>query len=343
MMDVPRVKCLDCGAKRRVEVDFAVPQVRHTKDFERFAAGLLQYLTPQDLTTYLGISWGTAAAIDERRMQALARPKLKHLRRLAIDEIYSGKLLKYLTLVLDLDSGAVVSVTTGRGAAALRPFFKTLKQSGAKIKAVATDMAGGYIKAVQECLPQATLVFDRFHIVKLMNEKLTQLRRDLYREATDMPKKQVLKGVRWLLLMGTESLDSPVRKKSAKPNQLSDKERLKEALKLNESLLTAYILKEDLRALWAQGTQARGKAYLEKWCRRAAASGIAVLQTMSKTLLTHARAIIAWYDEPISTGPLEGTNNKIKLLQRRAYGYRNREHFRLRILTLHHTKHKVVG
>ena len=342
-MDVPRVKCLECGAKRRVEVDFAAPLVRHTKDFERFAAGLLQYLTPQDLTTYLGISWGTAAAIDQRRMKALTQPKLKTLQRLAIDEIYSGKLLKYLTLVLDLDSGAVVNVSSGRGVAALRSFFKRLKQSGAKIKAVATDMAGGYIKAVQTYLPNATLVFDRFHIVKLMNEKLTTLRRDLYREATDMLKKQVLKGVRWLLLMGAESLDSPARMKSAKLGQPSDKERLKEAMKLNESLLTAYILKEDLRALWAQGTKARGKAYLEKWCRRAAASGIAVLQTMSKTLLTHARAIIAWYDEPISTGPLEGTNNKIKLLQRRAYGYRNREHFILRILTLHHTQQRLVG
>ena len=199
-------------------------------------------------------------------------------------------------------------------------------------------MAGGSIKAVQECLPNATLVFRSLSHRQADDEKLTKLRRDLYREATDMLKKNVLKGVRWLLLMGAESLDSPARQKSRKPDQLSDKDRLKEAMTLNESLMTAYILKEDLRALWAQGTKSRGKAYLEKWCRRAAASWIAVLQTMHKTLLTHARAIIAWCDEPISTGPLEGTNNKIELLQRRAYGYRNREHFILRILTLHHTK-----
>lgn len=283
-------------------------------------------------------------------MQALPQPSLRRVKRIAIDEIYTGKRHKFLTLVLDLDSDAVLFVGQGRGADALLPFFRTLQQFKAKIKAVAIDMAGGYIAAVRAHLPHATLVFDRFHIVKLMNDKLTQLRRDEYHLATDQQHKQVLKGVRWLLLKNSAPpVASGARRKNAS-SQLSaderyeqDRARLQAALDLNQPLATAYILKEELRLVWLQTSQLEAQTYLELWCQRATASGIAVLRTMSKTLLKHSRAILAWYDERITSARLEGTNNKIKLIQRRAYGYRNREHFELRILNIHHTKVRLVG
>lgn len=349
-MSVPRVKCTDCGACRRIEVTFASPLQRHTKAFEKYASNLLQHMTPQDVAHYLGIAWGTANAIDKRRLHALPQPSLRRVKRIAIDEIYAGKRHKFLTLVLDLDSGAVLFVGQGRGAEALLPFFRKLQQFKTKIKAVAIDMAGGYIAAVQAHLPHATLVFDRFHIVKLMNDKLTQLRRDEYRLATDQQHKQVLKGVRWLLLKNsTPPVTSGVRRKngssqpSAEARYQQDRARLQAALDLNQPLATAYILKEELRLLWLQASKLEAQTYLERWCQRANASGIAVLHTMSKTLLKHSRAILAWYDERITSARLEGTNNKIKLLQRRAYGYRNREHFELRILNIHHAKVRLVG
>lgn len=349
-MSVPRVKCSDCGACRRIEVTFASPLQRHTKAFEKYASSLLQHMTPQDVAHYVGIAWGTANAIDQRRLQALPQPSLRRVTRIAIDEIYAGKRHKFLTLVLDLDSGAVLFVGSGRGAAALLPFFRKLQQSRAKIKAVAIDMAGGYIAAVRAHLPRATLVFDRFHIVKLMHDKLTQLRRDEYRLATDQHK-SVLKGVRWLLLRNSDpAVTNSTRRKvnaasqpSAEVRRQQDRARLQAALDLNQPLATAYILKEELRLLWLQKSKPEAQTYLERWCQRASASGIAVLHTMSKTLLKHAQAILAWYDERITSARLEGTNNKIKLLQRRAYGYRNREHFELRILNIHHAKVRLVG
>ena len=109
--------------------------------------------------------------------------------------------------MLDLDSGAVVFVGNGKGSEALKPFWKRLKSSKAKIQAVATNMSPAYISAVLENLPKARLVFDRFHVMKLLNEKLTELRRQLYREATDLLEKSVLKGIRWLLLKNPENLD----------------------------------------------------------------------------------------------------------------------------------------
>ena len=316
------------------------PHKQHTRAFERYVVELLRFMTPQDVSRHLGISWDLANDIQKRRLQRkFGRPKLKHLKRLAVDEVYVGKRHKYLTLVLDLDSGAVVFVGEGRGSATLRPFFRRPRflcrrgQSRAKVRAVASDMAGGFLKAVREFLPEARLVLDRFHVVKLFNEKLTKLRRDLYREATDDLHKAVLKGTRWLLLKNPENLD----------DDRDEHQRLQDALSLNVPLATAYYLKEDLRQFWEQTTKSRAERWLTAWCRRAEQTGIKVLQQMTRTLQKHRQSLLAWYDDPISTGPLEGVNNKLKLLQRQAFGYRDLELFKLRILSLHTTHKTLVG
>jgi transposase len=333
-MNVPKVKCQQCGAKRRVKLGFAEPKRQHTKSFERYAVELLQFMTPQDVSWHLGISWDVANDIQKRRLgKRFARPKLKRLKEIAIDEIYLGKKHKYITLVLDLDSGAVVFVGNGKGAEALKPFWKRLKSSKAKIQAVATDMSPAYISAVLKNLPNARLVFDRFHVMKLLNEKLTELRRQLYREAEDGLQKNVLKGTRWLLLKNPENLNE----------EKHERERLEEALKLNHSLSIAYYLKDELRLFWQQPNYHAAMRFLTSWCCRAEASGIRLLIKFAHTLRGHRRGLLAWHSHPISTGPLEGTNNKIKLMQRRAYGYRDLELFKLRILSLHTTQWELVG
>lgn len=333
-MDVPKLDCQQCGAKRRVHLGFAEPMRRHTRSFERLVMELLQYMTPQDISIHLGISWDLANDIQKRRLgKRFARPKLKKLKRIAIDEIHLGKQHRFITLVLDLDRGAVVHVGKGKGADALEPFWRRLKSSRAKIQAVATDMSPAYIAAVMKNLPKARLVFDRFHVTKLFNEKLTQLRRELYREATDGLEKDVLKGIRWLLLKNPENLDE----------EKNEAERLEEALSLNRPLSIAYYLKDELRQLWEQPNYHAASRFLTSWCRRAEASGIQVLMKFAKTLRGHRRGLLAWYIHPISTGPLEGVNNKIKLMQRRGYGYRDLELFKLRILSLHTTRYELVG
>lgn len=333
-MSVPKVECQECWVRRRVPVSFAEPHKRHTRVFERYAATLLRYMTPQDVSRHLGISWNLANEIQKRRLKRVCgKPKLKRLRLLAIDELHLGRRHRFVTLVLDLERGAVVFVGEGRGGDALKPFFRKLRRAGAKVRAVATDMAAGYVKAVRELLPKARLVLDRFHVVKLFNTKLTKLRRDLYREATDTLQKNVLKGTRWLLLKNPENLD----------DQIDERARLEEALSLNHSLATAYYLKEDLRQFWSQTSQRHAERFLNSWCQRAEISGIRILTQMAKNLRMHRNALLAWYDEPISTGPLEGVNNKIKLIQRQAFGYRDLELFKLRILTIHTTKTALVG
>ena len=196
-------------------------------------------------------------------------------------------------------------------------------------------MAGGYIAAVLKYLPKARLVFDHFHVIKLMNEKLTALRRDLHRELTGTLRRGVLKGVRWLLLKNPENL--------VQNGCVDERKHLDDALQMNKPLATAYYLKEDLRQFWSQRSVLEAERFLNDWCRRADASGIRVMKTMAKTLRAFRQGLLNWYANPISSGPIEGINNKIGALQRRAYGDRNYEHLKLRILSLHHAKYSLTG
>jgi transposase len=122
-----------------------------------------------------------------------------------------------------------------------------------------------------------------------------------------------------------------------------EKRRLKEALALNEPLATAYYLKDDLRQFWDQPGKSFATTFLDGWIRRAEASAIKILQQMAKTLAAHRTGLLAYYDVMISSGPIEGTNNKIKTMKRQAYGFRDMEFFKLKILAIHETRYELVG
>jgi transposase len=332
--DVPRVLCFGCGQVRQVRIRFAEPRRQYTRAFERYALELTQHMTIQAVAQHLRVGWDTIKDIQKRHLQKrFGRPKLRKLKEIAIDEVASGKGHRYLTLVMDLRSGAVVYVGEGKGVQALWEFWPQVRRARARIRAVATDLGRPYIRAVRDHLPGVIHVFDHFHVVKLFNEKLSALRRQLYLELTNAQERRLLKGTRWLLLKNPENLD-PDR------NEL---ERLEEALALNTPLTIAYYLKEDLRQIWQQPNKATAWRVLRDWMRRARASGIAILQQFAETLSEHRKGILAYYDCRISTGPLEGTNNKIQTMKRQAYGFRDQEFFKLKILGIHETQYALVG
>jgi len=331
---IPRLACQDCGLVRQAAIGFAEPRRTYTKAFERYVLDLSRSMTIKDVAIHLGVSWDVVKDIQKRYLHKhFDKPKLKHVTQIAIDEISTGKGHRYVTIVLDLASGAVLYVGPGKGADALTAFWKRLRASHARIEAVATDMSPAYIEAVRTNLPEATLVFDRFHVIKLYNEKLSDLRRDLHRQLADTMQKDVLKGVRWLLLKRPENLDATRR----------EPERLAEALRLNEPLAIAYHLKEELNEIWEQEDEATAQALLMDWIVYAESTGIRMLQKFARTLRVHALGILSWYTYPISTGPLEGTNNKIKTMKRQAYGFRDPEFLRLKILAVHRTTYALVG
>ncbi len=195
------------------------------------------------------------------------------------------------------------------------------------------DMSAAYWSAARDNIAKAVVVFDHFHVMKLFNEKLSDLRRDLHREATERMHKDVLKGTRWLLLKNYENLDE----------SKNERARLEEAIRLNAPLATAYYMKEELRELWELDDYEEAEQFLMDWILRAESSGIAKLTKFAKTLRIHALGILAYYSYPISTGPLEGTNNKIKTMKRQSYGFRDQEFFKLKIYAIHKTKYALVG
>ena len=288
-------------------------------------------MTLADVSALAGLSWDTVKDIVKQQLQHdYGRPRLKALKYLAVDEIYVGRAKKFYTLVLDLETGQIVWVGHGRGQAALGKFWRRLRLSKARVQAVAMDMSGAYWAAVLEHLPGAAVVFDRFHLIKLMNEKLDELRRAMVREATGVMR-QTIKGTRYLLLTRAANLE-----KEKLP-------KLTDALKLNEPLSKAYYLKEELGLLWEQPTRTAMEDFLRQWCQRAMDTGIAVLRQMAKTLLLHASGILNWWDHRLSSGKMEGVNNKIKTLTRRAYGYRDEAFFILKLLSLHQARITLVG
>ena len=328
-MDVPRLECSSCQITRQMKIDFADPKKQYTHAFRRYVLELCKHMTIQAVAKHLGISWDTVKEIHKTYLRRhFSKPRLKDLVRLGIDEVYVGK-KHYLTIVLDLDSGAVVYIGEGKGQDAIAKFWKKLRGSGAKIEAVAMDMSAAFQAAVRKNLPQATIVFDHFHVIKLMNERLTELRRELARQAEEQ-ESAVLKGTRWLLLMGQEHLEEDAQK------------QLQQALDLNQPLATAYYLKEDLRQIWDAKNLTQGRRALDRWIAKAEASEIKQLIKMANTLRDHREGILAYFKHHISTGPLEGTNNKIGAIQRHAYGYRDQEYFHLKIMASHKAREELI-
>ncbi len=331
---VPRVYCFGCGQVRQVKISFAEPKKRYTRAFARYALELSRHMTIQDVAEHLQVSWDTIKNIQAQALtRRFGKPRLGQLRQIAIDEIAIGKGHHYLTVVLNLLTGAVVFVGDGKGVDALRPFWRRLRRARAKVQAVATDMSKAYIRAVRDNLPEAVHVFDHFHVIKLFNDKLSAFRRELYHEAVSDQQRQILKGTRWLLLKNPENLDA----------QRDEQQRLQEALRMNAPLATAYYLKEDLRQIWSQTQKRTARRILRDWLARARASGIRMLQQFANTLQDHQEGVLAYYHYRISTGPLEGTNTKIQAMKRQAYGFRDRDFFKLKILGIHETKHALVG
>lgn len=333
-LSIQRLWCSGCGKTRQAKVAFADAGRGYTHAFARYVLDLSRHMTIKAVACHLGVGWDAVKEIQKRRLLVrFKKPTLKHLKHLAIDEIGIGRGHRYLTVVLDLDSGAVVFVGEGKGADSLLPFWKRLRGSQARIKAVATDMSPAYTAAVRDNLPKAIHVFDRFHVVKLFNEKFSLFRQELQREAEGPLAQKVLKGTRWLLLKNPENLD----------DQRDERRRLDKALELNKPLAAVYYMKEDLRQIWDQTNQRAADVFMDDWIARAQSSGIPMLQKFAVTLAAHRSGILAYYDCPITTAALEGTNNKIKTMQRQAYGFRDYEFFKLKIYALHEATYALVG
>jgi transposase len=324
-MKVQRYKCRDCDYDQQERIPFATGSRSYTHRFAKYVVDLLRGMTLQDVSNHLGVSWDTVKEIHSTYLERhYSPPSLDGVENVGIDEFAVRKGHVYKTIVVDLDSGRVLHVGEGKGADALNGFWRKVRRKGVRIRHVATDLSAAFIASVLENSPDAVHVFDHFHVVKLMNEKLDDIRRKVYSMEKDVNKRKVLKGTRYLLLCnGADIFDKQHRT------------RLDNALAMNEPLSKAYYLKEQLRQIWMQPGKAMGESVFDDWVRQAEQSKIPQLQKMAVTMRAYKAGILAWYDCHLSTGKVEGINNKIKVMKRNAYGFRDDRYFTLRLYALH--------
>jgi len=235
-----------------------------------------------------------------------------------------------MTIFVDLKSGRILKAVEGKSKEAIMPFLQTLARKARSLKAIAMDMNSAYFWAVKESLPDVLVIFDRYHVMALMNQALDELRREHQRELDELGKK-TLKGSRFLLLRNYDSLDEDSRG------------RLDRLLEVNRPLHTIHSMKEQLKLFWEEDDYSKARKFLETWCRDAMASGIRQLSRLAKTLGGYKKGLLNYFHYRITNATVEGLVNKIKTLKREAYGFRDMEYFKLRLYHLHAQRYSLTG
>ena len=306
-----RVPCRRCGGVATEKVPWAPHQSRFTWDFEELVAYLAQVSDKTAVTKLMGIAWPTVGAIVERVVARLLDPdRLNNLRRIGIDEFSYRKHHRYITTVVDHDRRRVVWAAQGRSAETLAAFFEELgPERAARIECATIDMAGGYQKAIREHAPNATIVFDRFHVQRLVSDALDEVRRAQVHFVGLGEKGRAIKHSRFALLKNPWNL---TRKEEQKLNELQ---------RTNAQLYRAYLLKETLAQALDYQQPGHARRALEDWLAWASRSKLKPFVKAARTIRKHFDGIVAYFEERLTNGIVEGFNNRLRMIARRAFGF----------------------
>jgi transposase len=316
-----KVFCPHCQGIHVEELGLMHPYLRVSTRLARYVYQLCQVMTITEVAKHLGLDWKTVKAIDKQYLERdFGQPDYEGLRILAVDEISLRKGRKYLTVVLDYETGRVVYVGKKNKARTLIRFFNQLKPRQRKaIDAVVMDMWDPFIKAVKKKLPNAKIVFDLFHVVAAFGRVIDKIRNSEYRKASKQDK-TVFKGAKYLLLKNRKNV-----------RRQSHRRQLQELLELNEVINTVMILKDKLKHIWSYRSRTWAAKTLDSWCDLARSLDNKLLSDFAAMLDRHRYGIVNHCDFPIHTGKIEGVNNKIKVIKRKAYGFHDLRYFTLKI------------
>jgi transposase len=322
-LEVPirRVCCSRCGVATE-RLTWLAPRARITCRFRQHVEVLLTLLPIKHVAQLTGLHWHTLKNLDKARLaRDLPTPDLRQVRYLAMDEFALYKGHRYASVVMDAERTQVLWVGEGRSREAIRPFFEWLGEHCQHIEAVAMDMNTAMDLEVKAHCPQARVVYDLFHVVaKFGREVIDRVRVDQANQIRHhKPARKAVKRSRWLLLRNRNNL---------RQDQAA---QLEELLALNQPLMLVYIMKEQLKGLWYAKSERAARWRLTHWCRQAMASGLKPLIHFARCLRPYAEGIIASATYRLNTSVLEGVNNKIKVIKRMAYGFRDSDYFFLKI------------
>jgi transposase len=309
--ELRRLWCRSCGAQFEA-VPWARAGSRYTRDFEDVVAWLAQQMAKTPIAGLLRIAWDTVGRIVERVIaDRLDHTRLSGLVAIGVDEISYRRHHRYLTTVVDHQAGAIVWCAPGRNRATLAEFFDELGDRKTSIRAVSIDMSGGYEKAIRDAVPTAEIAFDPFHVVRLAQRAVDQVRRDEWNahERSHTPTGRWIKGTRWSLLKAPE-------KQSI--NQLAI---LAEVQQANRALYRGFLLKEELRLLYQLDDPRLAPAHLDAWLAWASRSQLRPFIRLARTIRRHRAGVLAAIRLGLSNGRLEGLNSRIRLISHRSFGF----------------------
>lgn len=309
---VPRVNCPNkgCGVKQ-VQVPWARTGSGFTLLFEALVMTMARDMPVNVIARLLSVTdtrlWRVINAYVE---MARAKEDFSDVKRIGIDETSVRKGHDYVSFFFDLDKKKLLFGTEGKGNETVMDFVADLKKHGGapeQITDAAIDMSKAFIKGIKEQLPNATTTFDRFHLIKLMNETMGKIRAD---EARQFP--EMLKKSRYLFLKNPENLTA------------EEQERL-DTMVANQchKSVEAYTHKLNLQNVYFAESRQEAETLLKQWHKKTSKSTIGLIQKMSKTVMAHWDGILSYFDSVLTTGFLEGINSLVQSAKARARGYRN--------------------
>ena len=318
LFDAYRISC-KCGYRSMEKLDFVLPNEMITKRFSEHIFQLCEKMTLKDAAKFAMVDWRTAKRIDKQ----ILKEKFKDLNninptRIGVDEIAHEKGHKYLTIVRDIDKG-VIWVGDKRKEETMNQFFTELGKEKTQLITVAVmDMWDPFIKSVKENT-KAEIVFDKFHICKKINEALDNIRKKEFSKA-DFEERKRMKKKRFLILSRDKNLNNEKR------------EELRTLLEINKNLQVAYILKEQILDIFDEKSKENALLRIEKWKENVINAQVEELRKVIKMMDTYFYGIENYFTHHVTNGASEGYNNKINIIKRRAYGFKDIEYFKLKIL-----------
>ncbi len=318
-----RFACDGCRHPFTEHLESIAPRARYTRRYEHYLFDQCRGTTIQAVHRREGLGYKAVEGVYYRMaaQQHAARPA-RHVQRLGIDEIALKKGHgQYALVVSDVDQGCVLTVLPERTKEALEAYLATwTTDQRAAITDVALDLWEPYHLAVRACLPNAQITADRFHVMKNLNDRVSEARRAIQRDASQEEKAQ-LKGCRWLLVKNAEDLTA------------EEQAKLAAMFGVSPELKRLHALKEAFRAVFETvPDRPTAQDQLAEWVQEVHQSGLSSLTKFVTTLRNWWEVILNYFHDRLSSGVVEGMNNKLKLIKRLAYGYRNFAHFRLRVL-----------
>lgn len=311
-----RVTCKTHGIHVEA-VPWAKGKERTTKSFQLFLARWAKRLSWRETAQSFKTSWDTVyRAVKWVVDYGLAHRDWDNVEQIGIDEIAVYKGQNYLTCIYQIEPGIrrLLWCGEGRSVKTLLRFFRVFgKERAERLKFVCSDMWAPFLKVIKKKCINAYNILDRFHIAKKLNEAVDEVRREEVKKIKAEKQDNVLTHGRWLLLK--------------RPAHLTKKQtsRLSELLKINLMSIKAYLMKEDFQRFWAYKSKAWAGKFLEDWATRAMQSSLAPMKKVAKMLRNHKKLILNWFEAEgrLSSGPVEGLNNKAKLAIRKAYGFKS--------------------